>query len=268
MKLRIHSNGSATKTGDGEVLAIEAEKSRLGAAIGKSTGLFYVPEVISCRPEQGMLHVEWINNLESLTSIALSADPQMPELCRRAGAALSAIHEQLRLPEPMRLPLPEPGRSASGTGVFLHGDFNGDNVCYERRRDRLVVVDWSSAPLFGGKPTWGSRYFDLMWFGHFFFCSRPARWLGIWQDNAWYEALISEYRAQAGPGFSAKEFAQYRGAAEPLFSAARKQMLGSVHRTRRAVRAWVLWRAKVRWQRWAFPELSGEVEMSGKQAPK
>ncbi len=243
------ANDRHCKNADADILATEAEKSRLAAEIGKRTGLFYVPEILRYQPQEGILEFEWLEGLESLTGVALARDPQMTDLCRRAGAALCAIHKQLRLPQRLKIPLPEPASSAPDSDVFFHGDFNGDNVCYDRTRDRLVIVDWSSAPLFGGKPTFGSRYFDVLWFGHFFFCSRPARWFGKWQDLAWYEALIRGYTAEVGSPFPEPEFGAYRLAAEPVFSAARKQMLASTHGFRRIVRAVVLWRAKVRWRR-------------------
>ena len=248
MKLR-KVNGRGRKTDDPRVLEIEDEKSIRAAAIGKATGMFYVPEVLQYDADQGILDTEWIDGLENLNGVALRRDPKMGELCHRTGVALAAIHEQLRLPEKLKIRLPEIMPTSSYAEVFLHGDFTGDNVCYDRKNDRLVIVDWSSAPLFGGKATFGPRYFDLIWFGHFFYCSRPARWMGIWGDDIWYQSLIRGYESTSGSRFAAGEFNDYRRKAEPLLSAARRDMLENKRGMRRIGRSLLLSYAAFRWQR-------------------
>jgi hypothetical protein len=52
----------------------------------------------------------------------------------------------------------------SGTEVFLHGDFNGINVCITECSPSVVVIDWQMTSRHGGKATYGSRYFDVIWF--------------------------------------------------------------------------------------------------------
>jgi len=248
MKLKA-VEGRWRKTDDAGVLEIEAEKGILAAAIGRATGLFYVPEVLQYCADQGILETEWIDGLESLNCVALQRDPKMGELCYRSGAALAAIHKHLRLPEKLKIRLPETTPTNSYAEVFVHGDYTGDNVCYDRKNDRLVIVDWSSAPLFGGKATFGPRYFDLIWFGHFFFCSRPARWMGIWGDDIWYQSLIRGYGSASCSGLSAEEFNDYRREVEPLLSAARKEMFANKHGMRRIGRYLLLSYAAFRWRR-------------------
>lgn len=226
-------DGRGRKTDNTGSLALEAQKSILAAAIGRDTGLFYVPELLGYDAKQGVLETEWIDGLDSLICLALQRDPKMGELCYRAGLALAAIHKDLRLPENMKIRLSGEIPANPGGEVFLHGDFNGSNVCFDRRNDRLVIVDWSSAPLMGGKPTFGSRWFDLVWFGHFFFCSRPVRWVGRWRAEVWYQSLIRGYVAASCSSISEREFNDFQGKVEPVLSAARTEMLASSHGLKR-----------------------------------
>ena len=52
-----------------------------------------------------------------------------------------------------------------GSEVFLHGDFCLDNICLGKNDSEIFILDWQTTQkIGGGKITYGTRYFDLMWF--------------------------------------------------------------------------------------------------------
>ena len=57
-----------------------------------------------------------------------------------------------------------PGKWVTGDEArgFLHGDFTLANVCVEETTDRVVIVDWSAAPILGEAVTVGPVYFDVL----------------------------------------------------------------------------------------------------------
>jgi len=95
----------------------------------------------------------------------------------RIGQGLAEIHRSLTLPDDMRTALP-PELSLEGeTQVFLHGDFNGTNVCIDRSNQTIAVLDWQMTSVHGGTATYGTRYFDLTWFVNHLFVRPLHRYL-------------------------------------------------------------------------------------------
>jgi hypothetical protein len=197
------------KSGDADAIVTEGEKARAAREIGLRTGLFYVPEVINLDGENGILDTERIHSATRLQDLALVRDPRLGELCFRAGKALAAIHGSLCLAKEMLHPLsltPRGGLDrtvhsrtleAYHPSVVLHGDFNGDNVMYDSANDRLVIIDWSSAPGFKPPFTIGPAYFDIAWFGFFFYRFQPMTAFG-WQPKWWFRRLIEGYQETGG----------------------------------------------------------------------
>jgi hypothetical protein len=181
------------KTGEPAVLAIEAAKASRAFEIGKDYGLFYVPKVVNFDAKAGVLEFERLDGLVKLFDMAARKDPRLFELLKNAGRALSVIHEKLVLPENMKHELPAEWIACSGENVFIHGDFAGFNLCFDESAGRLVILDWSSAPLLGNIATYGSRFFDLIWFVIFLFYGAPRRCLFNWDAPAMADAFLAGY---------------------------------------------------------------------------
>lgn len=184
----------ARKTGEPSLLAVEAAKARAARHVGQDTGLFYVPEVLRCDAEAGTLECERLNGLARLFDLAAAGDSRVGELMRRAGMALAAVHEKLVLPGEMRQDLPGDWTDGGGEDVFIHGDYVCINVCYQQPSGRLVIVDWSAAPLMGRTATFGSRYFDILWFASSVFRVAPWRRLGRWDAEGMVREFLAGYR--------------------------------------------------------------------------
>lgn len=233
------------KTGDPAKLAVEAEKARRAAVIGQQSGLFYVPEVSSFDERRGVLETERIVGYEQLMRFAIRHDPRLPSLCARAGEALGAVHEALELAPELKTSFDLPLGGSSGENVFLHGDFNGANVGYDSRNDRLVIIDWSAAPVLPDTGTFGSRYFDLAWFACFFYLQpRPTL---RWRPNACLRAAVGSYELAVGAAFDPTAFERFRRAFNPtLYGVWRRQ-----HARRHAWMKFPLWvRRKAVWRMW------------------
>ena len=112
---------------------LERERSEVGARIGKSCGLFDVPDVLSFDDVVGEIVFRFKPDAISLKKY-LSISP-CAKLAERCGRALAHIH------------LADPTLD-SGT-VFCHGDYGMGNLLYTETEDRLTVVDWSNAQWMG-----------------------------------------------------------------------------------------------------------------------
>jgi aminoglycoside phosphotransferase (APT) family kinase protein len=82
---------------------------------------------------------------------------------RAIGASLAMVHRDLVLPEGMKMPLPQEYRMACSE-AFLHCDFGLANVRLTPGNGRPVIIDWQVSPRLGTQATYGTRFFDLMWF--------------------------------------------------------------------------------------------------------
>jgi aminoglycoside phosphotransferase (APT) family kinase protein len=181
------------KTGEPDTLAIEAAKTSKAFDIGKDCGLFYVPKVVNYDVKGGILELERLNGLVTLLDMAARKDHRIFELLKKAGRALAAIHEKLVLPEQMKHELSAEWMASSVENVFIHGDFAGFNLCFDESSGRLVILDWSSAPLLGNVVTYGSRFFDIIWFVIFIFYGAPRRSLFNWDAKGMANAFLSGY---------------------------------------------------------------------------
>lgn len=147
------------KTAPPELMRVEVEKTRRAYSIGKECGLFYVPAVLDYDEDRGMAVFEYLKNVRPFFAKTNKSLTIMEQI----GISLASIHKNLILPSDMAIPLPQ-NFTLPGTDVFLHGDFNGCNVCIAETTPKIVIFDWSMTPRYGGTATYGSRYFDLFWF--------------------------------------------------------------------------------------------------------
>jgi aminoglycoside phosphotransferase (APT) family kinase protein len=181
------------KTGEPDALEIEAAKASRAFDIGKDCGLFYVPKIVNFDATAGVLEFERLNGLVPLLDMAARKDERLLELFKKAGQALATIHEKLVLPEQMKHELPVEWMACPDENVFIHGDFAGFNLCFDESSGRLVILDWSSAPLLGNVVTYGSRFFDIIWFVIFIFYGAPRSCLFNWDAPAMANAFLAGY---------------------------------------------------------------------------
>ncbi|MCK4624721.1 MAG: hypothetical protein KAV00_05370 [Phycisphaerae bacterium] len=151
------------KTDHPERMRVEVEKSRRAYEIGQASGLFRVPRVLQFDETTGKATFERYHGIKPTSDIiAFSKDSK--DLLVTLGKALATIHKELVLPDDMRIPLPPECSLPGETDVFFHGDFTCTNVCLKDCEEKLIILDWQMAPRYGGLATYGTRYFDLVWF--------------------------------------------------------------------------------------------------------
>ena len=175
------------------LLAIEATKTKLAGEIGKDSGLFYVPQVLNFDEKKGVLDFERLSGLATLLQLAIDKDARLLEFSEKAGRSLAVIHDQLVLPDEMKHELPPEWMDQPDKNVFIHGDFACINVCLHQPTGRLVILDWSAAPVIGRKPTFGSRYFDILWFVSCAFRGAPGIRILSWNAEGIADAFLKGY---------------------------------------------------------------------------
>jgi hypothetical protein len=163
------------KVGEPSLLTVEATKARQAHEIGESSGLFYVPKVVNFDREAGALEFEQLNDLVTLQEMRIRRDDRLLGLLKRTGQILATVHEKLVLPEEMKFQLPPEWMDSPEQNVFIHGDFTLCNVCFHEPSERLVILDWSAAPFLGRTPTYGSRFFDIIWLLIYIFYGTPRK---------------------------------------------------------------------------------------------
>jgi len=185
------------KRGEPELLVIEAAKATRAFEIGRDSGLFNVPKVLNFDADAGVLDFEKIDDLATLLDLAIRNDQRLFELLRKTGRALAVVHRQLTLPDEMKHELSAEWLGTPDENVFIHGDYAPINICFHEPSDSLVILDWSAAPLIGRAPTFGSRYFDILWFTDCIFCGVPLKRMFNWDAEGMAGAFLKGYAEEA-----------------------------------------------------------------------
>ncbi len=153
---------TVTKTATPDLMRIEVEKHCRAFEIAKNCDLFRVPEILDYDDAKGIAVFERLQKIHPVYTV-LDGSVECQSLMENIGRSLAVIHRDLTLPDEMTIALP-PEFASRGTEAFLHGDFNGVNVCVGSHLPRIAILDWQMTGIHGGKATYGSRYFDIMWF--------------------------------------------------------------------------------------------------------
>ena len=186
------------------VSVIEAEKTRRAGAVARRTGLFDVPEIVGGRPEAGQIVFERIGGVVPLwTWLVGRRRGDGCQMAARAGRALAAIHDSLRLPVDLGESLAAPWRVESGCvagmpitqdhEVALHGDFNAWNLLVADKGRRLLVTDWAASDLCGPRVVRGPWVFDAAWLVITLFRSRWGWVQRIDSAEAFANAFLESY---------------------------------------------------------------------------
>lgn len=154
-------NDIVIKSGDPDLMRVEVEKTRRAHEISCTTELFLVPRVIDYDEASGTAIFERLD-ISPMSRIVPWGEKRI-RLASCLGASLAILHRKLTLPDEMRIELPEQF-SYPHDEVFLHGDVSVDNICVGKYYPPIVILDWQMTPVHGGRSTYGTRYFDIMWF--------------------------------------------------------------------------------------------------------
>jgi phosphotransferase family enzyme len=138
----------------------------------------------------------------------LDGSNEYRSLMSRIGHSLAVIHRDLVLPDEMIIAV-QPEFALRGTEVFLHGDFNGANVCVTPDSSTIVILDWQMTGRHGGRATYGSRYFDIIWFINYMLWTPTTRLLLSDPVTPAAKLFIQSYFQEAGTPFAPDMFVPY-----------------------------------------------------------
>ncbi len=223
----------ARKKGKPSLLAVEALKSQRAGEIGRSSGLFYVPKVIDFDEKTGVLEFERLKGLLTLLDLAIKKDQQLFGLLEKAGNALAVIHQQLVLPDEMKHELPPDWMGPPDENVFIHGDFATINVCFHEPSGQLVILDWSTAPVLDRTPTFGSPFFDILWFASSLFHGAPSKSVLRWDA----EEMTSAFLTGCGINASSEGLNKFNTYVTKICHLHKEHVWQVAHRQRSGVRA-------------------------------
>ena len=201
------SEDTVTKTDVPAIMRVEVEKTRRASEIGKVSGVFRVPRVLDFDEDAGVAVFERLHGIQPAEAMVQS-QAQGEFLSVKLGAALAVIHKELQLPGDMvRLVPPQFGWP--GGDVFLHGDLSTSNVCFDESDASIVILDWQMTGMLGGRATYGTRYFDLLWYVTNLIYRPKIRHLFGNPLASATKALIESYFAAVGEGYDSDDFSQY-----------------------------------------------------------
>ena len=136
------------------------------------------------------------------------------------------------------VPLPELGLNICAPAVFLHGDFSSGNVQYDRERDKLVIIDWSTAYPVMFRPesqggvvfleiaNLGPGYFDAATFMLSLMFRRPGAAMRVPDVEQHVRTFLLSYFAAAQYPWRAEEFACYFDDLKLLYLRLQRSLLG------------------------------------------
>ncbi len=194
-----------TKTGVPAWMRVEAQKAARAHELGLSTGLFRSPEILDHDAAAGRISLEFMPNIVSLADALASGGPD-PSVFDGIGRALAAIHENLMLPDNLRIPLPSE-YDLPGTEVFLHGDFGYSNIFLHRDDGSIVILDWQVSHRLAIPATYGSRFFDVAWFVNRLFY-KPVRG-SCFSPDLIADRFLRGYRQGCRDGNISEQFNEY-----------------------------------------------------------
>jgi len=148
---------------DPELAPLEAEITQAAHNLSKSCNLFCCPRVLDCDSQSGTLKLE---RIEGIVPLADYLDKKVVgiRVIKKVGRALACVHNRLEVPDEVRRLVPSDWQVLNNDCVTLHGDFNLINVCYKEDDDRIVILDWATAPALEFTGTSGPGYLDLAHF--------------------------------------------------------------------------------------------------------
>jgi len=138
----------------------ELTATKHGRLIAEASGFFEVPRILSYQAADGVIEFEFIADGVTLKE-ALIASQTPPDTLNILGNALAAIHSTPLKADIAEITLPWKTISDRKNYVFLHGDFQVENILFRPDKQTNVFVDWSAPFWLGGSGNAGPADVDL-----------------------------------------------------------------------------------------------------------
>jgi hypothetical protein len=198
-----------------------------GSDVGRATGLFVVPEIVSFDDAEGEIVFQRLP-LIGLRQ-ALSQSTRRLELVGRAASALAAIHTHLG-PAGQPATVIETGEvGPARVSVPLHGDFGMRNVFCLAESDDIAVIDWSNAEWIAIDGDFGAPEIDVTVFLMSLF---HRRLFGPWpipSRHAVARHFLATYASASPHGLDTEVLRALIAATTPGFARLTRERKGQLH---------------------------------------
>jgi len=187
---------------------IEIKVTQAARDIARTSGLFYVPQIIEYDRDSGIIEFERIHGFITVGQF-LAKNPDNITILRRVGKVLAHIHNYLSVPPDVRQLTDARWLNINGDVVPMHGDFNTVNVGYKEDTDVIVVLDWASPASLGLGRTLGPRHLEL---AHFIYslCIHQANFLkSLYLLRRRANAFLEGYEAELGQPIDLSKIADF-----------------------------------------------------------
>ena len=174
----------------------EAIVTRAAHELSLSTDLYYTPRVIGYSIADQLLCLERLADLVPLRDL-LADDRVLYWVLSRVARALAFLHARLQIPADQRVPVPAGWMMGETHPVTLHGDFNLINITWQSSSNRLVILDWSSAPALGFIATVGPRELDIAHFLRCLLLQQTAVGKAMYRYAALRDIFLKEYQTSS-----------------------------------------------------------------------
>ena len=148
---------------DSRTAEIEVRATQAAYELGRTSGLFRVPQVVEYDKITGLIELERIKGYISLGQLLDKAIDTTATIYK-VGAALACVHQHLKMPSEICLYIDDEWLTGSRDIVPMHGDFNTINVGCDEEDGEIVILDWASSPILSSISTIGPLYWDLATF--------------------------------------------------------------------------------------------------------
>lgn len=177
--------------------------------IGRSSGMFIVPDVLEFDAVQGELTMSRLENLIPLRQLSGKSSGDLA-CYRSAGEALAVVHQQLSMSPDSRVALPS-GLDDQSYKCWVHGDYTKQNVgmAMHNGQATLAIIDWQLSSMYGGNATYGTANFDIAWFVSGVFLEPPHKQTGQWNMRLKARHFLGGYFKYASGEFGINDTLAY-----------------------------------------------------------
>jgi hypothetical protein len=211
------------KVQDPQASRRERLRTMAGREVGRKTGLFIVPEIVTFDDSRGEIVFERLK-LTGLRQM-LADDSRSVELAGQAARALAAIHGHMKLADEATV---QSGGFGPERTVPLHGDFGMRNIFGLSDSDDIAIIDWANADWIGIDTDRGPAEIDVAVFLVSLF-HRSV--IGPWPISRRHEVarhFLSTYATASPQGVSIEGLRSIVTAVSPSFARLNRRLKGSL----------------------------------------
>lgn len=183
----------------------ELEMSTVAYELSQSTDLFDSLLIKSVDSSKQTIEFELLKNYSTIREhyiknakygASVQQFNHLKLLFQRLGKSLSLIHTgiaKFKAVEKRGFPEKFFKQEFGEDLVYIHGDFTMRNILYIEEIEKLLIIDWSTSPIFNFSANYGPRYWDLSFFISSFYLFSFTTLLSYKSKQELVSAFLSSY---------------------------------------------------------------------------